>query len=364
MLPVRPSRRFALLALLAISAVSPLRAEAPPSKGAPLSDEEVRAWLERDELPAWNRLAAARTEAERLVARGKDMQNARSGAEFKGVGDPPEARKAKGDALMKAGQDRLVELDKLRASLMEKVAARIRDSATKVVCPELPFRDALTSGVAQIVPEAAKAGYDGVIPAGFIMFANGRGSADVSLGEFFAEAVKAAAPSAPQGGKVAIVLAELQPCEAAGGAFLSIRLLEPSQGVVIRSALLFVPTDAAKAPVRSGGRKTMIMFEDGRNVLEKLGAADSWVFDTEGDPVGACLLKTVLATRGKPAVSDRTFLKQVLRRDSEKSPDSIKASWVISPGPEPLSWVVEGRGKSPGSKPFPVGRISIREIRE
>lgn len=425
---------FAALALLALTHPG-LAYEPEKSPRIELLDSEIRANLQGEEPAVWEKLQRRATEARQQIARGKDLTAARK-FDFKGsIGsESPEARKARGDAQIKAGEEALAEIAKERAQLAATVESRIQGTAVRMPCPLASLRDSFSRGATEITEAAKAAGYTEVIPAGVLLTGRGGSVHDIGMSALLvetlranAEAIKAAeadrlaalakeaadakaaaekaeadakakADAAKTGGttpapvpppapvtpapavttppvvkqaekpaptgpaKPAWILGEIRPCESAKGAIVSFRLVDAETGLVHHATLALVPADANELTRRTYGSDAppafRATFEDTQNFFSKLGHAERWAFEVEGDDATACIARAVLATAGTPALSDISTLKR-LHNTRPSKPVDVKAYWTTAIDTDTKAWRVSTRAAAKNAKPLPVGRIDF-----
>ena len=330
-----------------------------------LSDDEVRAQLDRNELLEWNRLLDMRASAAR------ELENSKTAAqppriEFKGFqSETPEMRKAKADKIARGASVKLAACDKSLAALRATAADRVSASALRVPCPILSLRDAFSTGAAELISFAKTAGYARAASVGVVISSQGKPVRDAALGELLSEAVNAAQESSAGAistdDRIALVVAELQPCEPAGGVLISLRLLDSKNFRVCRAFVAAVPSDASKLDFSRSDRPTafVVTLADTRNFMAKLGVGEKWAFGVDGFGAGSCLLKAALASRETPALSDAGFLELAAGKPLATKV-SMNAFWIAAPEAEkPSSWVVSSRLASADSKPVPVGALSL-----
>lgn len=381
-----------LLALTAL--IAPCHAYEPEIKPPRLAllDGEIRANLQGEETRQWESLERRQKEADLDIIRGNELLTPRRAA-LKGFeSESPEARKARGDALVKTAKDNLARIDKERAQLLRDIESRLVATAAPVRCPLLSLKDAFNQAATELTEAGRNAGYTRIIPAGVVLPARGGSARDNAMSSLLVETLQhlddannpetksdanhptgepssapapaPIPPAEPTAGpqQTAWILGEIRPCEAPKGALVAFRLVDKSTGLVQRATLALVPAAPNEITRRAYGATEppayRAMILDTRNFLTKLGASAKWTFEVEGDDAAACVARVTIAARGAPALSDATTLRRLLDKKIE-SPAEVKAYWTTSTDPETKTWFLNTRLAAKNAKTLPVGRIDF-----
>ncbi len=374
MTPTRLLQRLSAAALLALAplSITPASAQEKAPAVPAIADDDVVAQLDRAELVEWKRAMGVRASAMRDLEKAKSMAQAPR-VEFKGFqSETPEMRKAKADKVAQDANAKLAESDKSLNALRVKAAERLKGSSVTAACALAPLPDAIRATPAPLLAAAAAAGYDRLALAGVFLPARATLAADPGLSLALREAFETAEGKLPVEGapsfagktlrlgsaKCGVVVGEVHPMPAQGGALWAARLIDGKSFRVVASTLTFIANDkaapayGAKAPARYE-----VTLQDKRNFFGRLGATEAWSFGVSGTNAGAAMMRSVLLARGTPEVNDYAFLAATLRGDAA-DPVS-KALWVVEPAAGGNGFAVTSRPAGRATGGVEVGELLL-----
>lgn len=334
-----------LTSLLLLSATLPVvRADiTPPAGPLPLTDDEAKIRLTKEESAEWTRLAKLRELADRDLKRGQELQKPNRATLRGPAEESPEARFSRGQALATEASLKLTDIATKTDVIRNAVAARMTAEARKAPCPSVAMADIFKKGASDIAEAAKAAGYEHLAVTG-VFTTNGEtvtsdgGFTTAFLAAFTPEGapplMHVVAAPAYSGGKLtvaspktAIVIAEMHPMRGLAGLdgiLWSARITDPDTGLVKNVSLAYIPAPNSY----NAAENFEAVLLDRRNFLAKLGPAADWPFGIDGFGITQTLLRATLVAGPKPPLDDFAFFIAATR--SPKTSDkTTKALWSI-----------------------------------